>query len=152
MPFTGEIMITVRAGHRRMARRLGALERALHDETGRRRWGILLGHLSEEFGRHAGFEDQSLYPTLQEQLPETRGLVQQLRAELVELAELFQALRSLLEGPPAHAAEEQFRVLARDLVDLLRLHLDKEGRVVSGAAQRTRRRQERKRGGSVGGG
>ena len=130
----------MRADHSRVLGELDALERAATSGAGdlqRERTLLgLVGLLERQFDTHLRAEDEVLFPALIEVLPEARGSLAPLRAEHDELRSMLAGLARVLEQPPGPAREEQVAVQARDLVDLLRIHVRKEEAVVFGVAER----------------
>lgn len=96
----------------------------------------LVAHLERQFATHMAAEDHVLYPALRSAFPEARGTLDPLLADHAELRQLRAALARLLDGAPAPARDEQVAVLARDLADLLRLHIRREESVVLDVAAR----------------
>jgi hemerythrin-like domain-containing protein len=130
----------MRADHARVLGELDALERAARGAAdGPDRERTLLGlvrMLEGQFATHMGAEDDVLFPALIEALPEARGSLTPLKAEHEELRSMLAGLAGVLAQPPGAAREEQIVVQARDLMDLLRIHVRKEEAVVFSVAER----------------
>ncbi|MEK7824529.1 MAG: hemerythrin domain-containing protein [Candidatus Eisenbacteria bacterium] len=130
----------MRADHAHVLGELDGLERAarggadgLHRERDLAR---LVRMLERQFATHMRAEDEVLFPALIEALPEARGSLAPLRAEHDELRSMLAGLTRVLLQPPGPAREEQIAVQARDLVDLLRIHVRKEEAIVFSVAER----------------
>lgn len=91
---------------------------------------------------HVKVHDDVLFPALESAVPETSRSLSALRDEHDELRGLISALASRLREPRADSLDEQLRVIFRDLADLLRLHLDREERMVFTVASRVLRDYE----------
>lgn len=102
----------------------------------------VLDMLAKQFETHMAAEDEILFPTLIEALPQTRLSVEPLLADHAALRDMLLALQRLIEAPPSHAREEQIGILLRDFVDLLRIHIRKEEAVVISVAERVLRPRE----------
>lgn len=92
-------------------------EAALHE---------LVVHLGHQFDTHMRAEDQVLYPALAVAFPEGRGALEPLRADHVELRGMLAGIAQALARPRSAWRDEQLAALARDFVDLLRLHIRRE--------------------------
>lgn len=93
-------------------------------------------HLQAQFATHMRAEDELLYPALASALPDTRASLAPLRGEHAELRAMLAALRATLDEPAGMARNEQLGVQARDLADLLRIHIRKEEALVFTVAER----------------
>ncbi len=102
----------------------------------------VLSMLARQFESHMAAEDEVLYPALVEALPQTRLSIEPLRAEHAALRGMLTSLTELLATAQSAARDEQVRVLLRDFVDLLRIHIRKEEAVVIGVAERVLRPRE----------
>ncbi len=130
----------LRRDHRRVVAHLEELETVM-EARGRRAVAErplrdLVAHLEPLFATHMQAEDDLLYPALRRALPEAAGSIDALREDHRELRSLLGALAMRLEQPRSGVRDEQLRVLARDFIDLLRLHIRKEEGVVFTVASR----------------
>lgn len=91
---------------------------------------VLTRYLSGAFTLQLAAEDGVLYPALMRELPELALTLEPLRADHAELRDMTHSLVALLALPRDERRDEQLGVLGRDVVDLLRLHLEKEERLV----------------------
>jgi len=140
---TPDVFDTMRADHRTVLERLLRLEAdAERLAAGDARPGdearvrAFVAHLEAQFGTHMCAEDELLYPALASALPDTRSSLAPLRGEHAELRAMLAALRSTLDEPAGPARNEQLAVQAKDLADLLRIHIRKEEAVVFAVAER----------------
>ncbi len=129
-----------RADHARVLLRLEQVEqcvlRSPARELDQRPLEQLVEHLGRQFTTHMAAEDQVLFPALALALPEVVGTLAPLRADHIELRGMLDSMTRLLAGEWTGPRDEQLRVLTRDLVDLLRLHVRKEESVVFELASR----------------
>lgn len=93
-------------------------------------------HLEAQFATHMHAEDEAVYPALAAALPDARPALVPLRAEHTELRDMLASLRAALDEPAGALRDEQVVVQARDLADLLRIHIRKEEAVVFTVAER----------------
>ncbi len=93
-------------------------------------------HLEAQFATHLAAEDEVLYPALTARLDNGRELTAPLHAEHRELRAMLATLLLTLARPASAARDEQLAVQARDLVDLLRIHIRKEEALLFGVAER----------------
>lgn len=131
--------LAFRHDHAAVLARLERLEREAVADGGRPAEGALrelVEYLERQFGTHMAAEDRVLYPALRTAFPEARGTLEPLLADHAELRQMRAALARLLDGQAAPARDEQVAVLARDLADLLRLHIRREESVVLDVAAR----------------
>ena len=135
-----------RADHARVLARMTELERTVLSSPGEQLDEVplhdLVAHLGHQFPTHMAAEDAELFPALTLAFPEVRGALAPLRADHIELRGMLVALVALLPQRRTAARDEQLRVLTRDLVDLLRLHIHKEEAVVFDLAARVLRADE----------
>jgi len=135
-----------RADHARVLARMTELEQTVLGSPGEQLDEAplhdLVAHLGHQFPTHMAAEDAELFPALAQAFPEVRGTLAPLRADHDELRGMLAALVTLLPQPRTAARDEQLRVLTRDLVDLLRLHIHKEEAVVFDLAARVLRADE----------
>lgn len=96
----------------------------------------LVHHFEPLFETHMRAEDESLFPALECALPETAASLQGLRDDHRALRGLLASLAMRLEQPRHGVRDEQLRVLARDFIDLLRLHVRREEGIVFTVASR----------------
>lgn len=137
-PQTGDPFTVLRRDHARVLDRLAALEARVlggipFEEDSLR---SLVALLERQFLTHMAAEEQVLYPAMRAAFPEARGTLEPLRADHAELRQLLAALAALLSRPRDRGRDEQVGVLARDLSDLLRLHIRREESVVLDVAPR----------------
>lgn len=136
----------LRRDHRRVLAHLDELEGVLSARGRRavpeRPLRELVAHLEPQFASHMRAEDEVLFPALEQALPETAIPLAALREDHRELRGLLAALAMRLEQPRNGIRDEQLRVLTRDLVDLLRLHVSREERIVFTVASRVLRDDE----------
>lgn len=136
---------TLRTDHRGVLDRVARLEADLaagpvsFDEAPLR---ALVAHLQRQFSTHMAAEDSVLYPALRRAFPEVGGTIDPLLADHAELRAMLAALDRLLARPRDRARDEQLIVLARDLSDLLRLHIHREESIVLDVASRVLSRAE----------
>jgi len=144
-PDSGDHFEALRGDHARVLERLAALDAGLlggsrpMDEAPLR---ALASHLERQFATHMAAEEQILFPALRAAFPEGRGTLEPLMADHAEMRQMLVALCGLLDRSPGAARDEQLVVLARDLSDLLRLHIRKEESVVLDVAERVLSRAE----------
>jgi hemerythrin-like domain-containing protein len=139
----------MRDDHRRMLERVAALE-ALMAEEGAWKSGSrveaelrdVLALMERQFATHMAAEDDVLFPSLLEALPEAKGSVEPLVTEHAELRDMLQRLRVTLAEADPSDRDEQIAVQVRDLIDLLRIHIRKEEAVVISVAERMLRPRE----------
>lgn len=137
-----DVFKQLRADHRHVLGQLPELER----EAGiglRRRSGPpagalprILATLARQFDTHMAAEEDVLFPLLAEALPETLQRLEPLSLEHQELRGLLDSLNHLIQAPATAERREQIAVQARDLVDLLRIHVRKEEALVFSLAER----------------
>lgn len=92
--------------------------------------------LERQFATHMTAEDALLYPLLADVLPEARPTLAPLAEDHAELRGLLASLARTLDRRPGRARDEQLAVQVRDLVDLLRLHIQREEKAVFEVAER----------------
>jgi hemerythrin-like domain-containing protein len=90
----------------------------------------LAAYLAGPFSAHLAVEECVLFPALMEHLPELELALEPLLEDHVTIREMSASLAELLARPGTPRRDEQLRVLGRDLTDLVRLHVRKEGRTV----------------------
>ena len=98
--------------------------------------------LRRQFGTHMAAEDAVLYPAVLAAFPAGRAVLQALRADHVELRLMLATIDGWLERPGSEARSEQLQVVLRDLIDLLRLHIQREESAVFDVASRVLTAQE----------
>lgn len=130
-----------RDDHRHVLSRLGVLERAIEpgvplQSGAERELQSVVALLRQQFGSHLAVEERVLYPALVEAFPEAAPGLGPLEAEHAELRSMLERLDALLAKPAAADRDEQIVVQARDLVDLLRIHIRKEEQAVFAVAAR----------------
>jgi hemerythrin-like domain-containing protein len=96
-------------------------------------------HLERQFATHMAAEDAVLFPAVADSFPESRETLAPLADEHVELRSMLAALRTALASPRGSKRDEQIVIQTRDLIDLLRIHIDKEEAVVFALAERVLR-------------
>ena len=145
-PIAKRLFSPLRRDHRRVLAHLDELEEVMGTRGRRtvpeRPLRDLVAHLEPQFATHMRVEDDVLYPALEQALPEAAVPLAALRDDHRELRGLLAALAMRLEQPRNGVRDEQLRVLARDLVDLLRLHVSREERIVFTVASRVLRDDE----------
>ena len=92
--------------------------------------------LFQQFASHMAAEEHVLYPALLEALPAAGPSIRPLEREHAELRNMLLRLDALLGQPPGASRDEQIVVQARDLVDLLTIHIRKEEYSVLNVARR----------------
>lgn len=136
----GSFFDRMRADHARVAGMVDEVEQALAGPGGpasaRAELRRLCALLERQFRTHMVLEDRRLYPLLEQTLPETRGPLGPLKLEHAELRSMLASLRAALAAEPTPLGDEQIGVAARDLIDLLRIHVRKEEAVVFRVAER----------------
>ena len=136
----------MRRDHQNVLERVAALERGVlrtprdagpvaSDPERDRALLDLVAHLERQFATHMAGEDQVLFPQLSPLLPQGDAALEPLRADHEELRAMLARLQNTLKQPAGAARDEEIGVQARDLVDLLRLHIRKE-EIVLGVAER----------------
>jgi hemerythrin-like domain-containing protein len=139
----------MRSDHRRVLDRVASLEAVMLGAGGRRggpeaetelRETFLL--MRQQFATHMAAEDEVLFPSLVETLPQARPSVAPLEAEHLELRAMLSRLESTLAEPPRPDRDEQVAVQLRDFIDLLRIHIRKEEALVISVAERVLRPRE----------
>jgi hemerythrin-like domain-containing protein len=140
------LLEALRADHRQVLAELETLEqltlapRAFTPSHEVPAFGIaiaeLLARLERRFTAHAAAEDRGLFPALARALPAARDSLRPLQAEHDELGAMLAELAATLRRPESAARDEQIVVCARDLVDLLRIHIRKEEAVAFRVAER----------------
>jgi hemerythrin-like domain-containing protein len=132
-----------RREHRGVLVRLDKLERAVLTQRPTRTSEVLLresvAHFERQFATHMAAEDAVLFPAVGASFPETRETLTPLADEHVALRSMLATLQQTLDRPRSRARNEQLVVQTRDLVDLLRIHIDKEEAVVFALAERVLR-------------
>lgn len=132
-----------RREHRSVLGRLDRLESAVLTRRPTRASEALLreavAHFEDQFGTHMAAEDAVLFPAVGANLPEARETLAPLANEHVALRSMLATLQQTLERPHGRARDEQLVVQTRDLVDLLRIHIEKEEAVVFALAERVLR-------------
>jgi hemerythrin-like domain-containing protein len=136
------IFAPFRADHARVLAQLTALERAMaggdggFDAASAAGMDALVRLLRSQFATHVAAEESVLYPALLEALPEAGPRLAPLSAEHHDMRAMLARLLELLEQPASPSRDEQLLVHARDLVDLLRIHITKEELAVFDVAAR----------------
>jgi hemerythrin-like domain-containing protein len=144
-PLPDDPFLAFRRDHARVLERLEHLDRDVLGQPGpldEAPLRELVAHLERQFATHMAAEDHVLYPALRAAFPEARGTVDPLSADHAELRQMLAALASLLGREGDRLRDEQVAVLARDLSDLLRLHIRREESVVLDVAARVLSRIE----------
>jgi hemerythrin-like domain-containing protein len=137
--------LAFRRDHSRVLERLEALDRGVLRATGPlddAPLRDLVAHLERQFGTHMAAEDHVLYPALRAAFPPARSTLEPLLADHAELRQMLIALAALLREAPSSGREERLVVQARDLSDLLRLHIRREESIVLAVASRVLSRVE----------
>jgi hemerythrin-like domain-containing protein len=98
--------------------------------------------MESQFTSHMAAEDEILYPSLMQTLPETRASVVPLAGEHLELRDMLARLTATLDEPAGPERDEQIAVQIRDFIDLLRIHIRKEEALVISVAERVLRPRE----------
>ncbi len=123
-----------------MVDRLDRLESAVLTQRPTRASEALLreavAHFEDQFATHMAAEDAVLFPAVGAHFPETRETLAPLANEHIALRSMLATLQQTLERPRSRARDEQLVVQTRDLVDLLRIHIEKEETVVFALAER----------------
>ncbi|MBI3538714.1 MAG: hemerythrin domain-containing protein [Candidatus Eisenbacteria bacterium] len=140
----GHVFDRMRGDHQRGLEGLATLEQAVAgvdsagrlDDGAREAMRAVVRVLEGQFDTHMAAEDEVLFPALTRALPHALGQIQQLGAEHEELRSMLGSLGRLLDSPHGRVSDEQVVVQARDLVDLLRIHIRKEESAVFGVAER----------------
>lgn len=125
----------LRRDHREVFARIDALE---HDVLRARRSGplpvralrSLVARLSAQFATHMTAEDEVLFPALERTFDGAAAVLAPLREEHADLRSLLASIAERLQQPRSRERDERLAVDARDLVDLLRIHVRKEERIV----------------------
>ena len=130
----------MRRDHRTVLERVSALERGLlrrtrSDPEKDQALLALTALLERQFATHMAGEDRVLFPELEPVLPRGEAALAPLRAEHEELRAMLARLQKTLRRRAGAGRDEEIAVQARDLIDLLRLHIRKE-EIVLGVAER----------------
>jgi hemerythrin-like domain-containing protein len=145
-----QIFARLRADHRRVLAAVAVVEPGLRAGRARTRHGggprretaavirlrKLVALLASQFETHLAAEDEVLFPLLARGIPGGEMFVRPLHAEHAELKAARESIESALTRPPSAARDEQLFVQARDLIDLLRIHIRNEEAFVFGVAER----------------
>jgi hemerythrin-like domain-containing protein len=145
----GDVFERTREEHRRVLEKLEALEAAAARDArgGRRKWSAdeihkFLEGMGGAFESHMRAEDDGLFPTLLEALPQAMANVEPLRAEHATLRTMLAQLAATIEEPAGAERDEQIGVQMKDLIDLVRIHIRKEEALVISVAERVLRPRE----------
>jgi hemerythrin-like domain-containing protein len=127
--------------HRHVLSRLETLERAIESggplrPSAEHELQSVVALLRHQLASHVAAEERVLYPALIEAFPEAAPGLGPLEAEHADLRSMLERLDALLAKPAAADRDEQVVVQARDLVDLLRIHIRKEEQAVFAVAAR----------------
>ena len=128
-----------RADHGRLLARLDELERQVLSGAGapdEQALRELVAVLERQFATHMAAEDAILFPALDDAFPVLQATLEPLREDHLELRLMLATLAEQLSRPVSPPRAEQVVVLARDLTDLLRLHVHREEAAVFDVAQR----------------
>lgn len=146
---TEGIFERMREDHRRVLERVAALEAVMAREGPWKSDSQVEGELREtvalmdrQFATHMAAEDEVLFPSLLEALPEAKASVGPLTTEHAELCDMLERLKATLLEPAQADRDEQLAVQVRDFIDLLRIHIRKEEAVVISVAERVLRPRE----------
>lgn len=146
---TEGIFERMREDHRRVLQRMAALERLIAEEGAWKSDSRVEGELRDllalmerQFATHMAAEDDVLFPSLLEALPEAKASVEPLVTEHAELRDMSERLTATLDETDPSDREEQLAVQVRDFIDLLRIHIRKEEAVVISVAERVLRPRE----------
>ncbi len=93
-------------------------------------------HLQRQFVTHMTAEDAVLYPAIQLAFPSGRSTLEALREDHAELRLMLASTSRWLALDRSPERDEQLRVVLRDLIDLLRLHIHREESAVFDVASR----------------
>jgi hemerythrin-like domain-containing protein len=146
---TESIFERMRDDHRRVLERVAALETLMSeggawksDSRVEAELQDVLSLMERQFATHMAAEDDVLFPSLLESLPEAKASVEPLVTEHAELRDMAQRLQATLAEADPTDRDEQLAVQLRDLIDLLRIHIRKEEAVVISVAERVLRPRE----------
>lgn len=128
-----------RREHAGMLAVLDELERGLRDRTGA--FGESgaresIARVLAPFAEHMAAEDDVLYPAVRTAFPAGRPTLESLHADHTELRLMLGSITAGLAAAPSAGRDEQLRVVLRDFIDLLRLHIHREESVVFDVASR----------------
>ena len=98
--------------------------------------GRAVALLRSQFATHMAAEESALYPAIQSAFPAGRSTLEALRADHAELRLMLAAIAGRLGVARSFERDEQLRVVLRDLIDLLRLHIHREESAVFDVALR----------------
>jgi len=138
-----EILARLCAEHRRLTRRVTALESRTRTAAGPIAWRTaraLAETLTGPFTAHLDLEEAKVFPRLAERFPELGGTLERLRGDHDELRALASDLATLVARPPHRSRDERLGVVLSDLADLLRLHFRTEEHAAFRWADRARAR------------
>ena len=119
-------MMTCVARLQRSDHRIGPDVSARNRTTHATRLQRALCALELNFARTVAFEEDDVFPAVLGALPESRAVLASQRAEHRDIESMIEALMATLSEPPSAWRDERVGVGARDLVDLLHIHLRKE--------------------------
>jgi len=143
LPTPGDPFARFRREHRNVLARLDRLEAALVRRRPTRAGEPMLRdaveHLERQFATHMAAEDAVLFPAVADSFPESRETLAPLTDEHATLRSMLAGLRAVLARPRGSNRDEQIVIQTRDLIDLLRIHIDKEEAVVFALAERVLR-------------
>ncbi len=123
-----------RQDHAAVRQRLDTLEAWLHGGADAAPLRPAIEHLERQFATHMAAEDAVLFPAVREAFPASRETLAQLAADHAEMRSMLKLLAA--RAGESSDGDEQLRVVARDLVDLLRLHVQREETAVFDVATR----------------
>lgn len=135
----GDPFAPFRRDHARLLARLDDLERRVLSGAAELDEGALrelVAVLERQFATHMAAEDAVLFPALDDAFPVLGATLEPLRQDHLELRLMLATLSEQLSRPVSASRAEQLVVLARDLTDLLRLHIHREEAAVFDVAQR----------------
>ena len=116
----------------RIGREVSARTRTAHATRVQR----ALCALEWNFARTVAFEEDDVFPVVLGALPESHAVLASQRAEHRDVESMIEALMATLSESPSAWRDERVRVAARDLVDLLHIHLRKEAAAIHRVLER----------------
>jgi hypothetical protein len=105
----------------------------MHEDTFRQ-MRALLAALERQLAAPTGAADATGFPALERQLDDSRERLAALHEDHEELKAMLAELAATLERPAGPERDEQVAVQARDLADLLAIHIRKEEALAFGLA------------------
>ncbi len=120
-----DVSVQVDALERRLARLAATADAAARTDTLMAVRQALTA-IEVGFAHSVALEHSTVFPLVRETLPEASPLLLAQRGEHGDLAAMIHTLAALVTERSSDWRDEQLRVVGRDLIDLLRIHMRKE--------------------------